>query len=266
MSIKQGREFVTIADGARLFRKVLQNDPGVVGTAEKGAIDALRAALHERRGSPHQGDTKKSAERDARLGMRREYPGEESRKKENCRQCAEEQKSGEAALDQNVTRTPPQKHRNLEHAVFHHGVTERERIKQQRQGKEGIHPETAMIAYELFRDSFQNQGKKSEYQAAEHDPRLTSRLGRVVFAQPVPNQRDHAQNDEGERNQTAYPVCVVQSQKLVHPNWPAGIPSYEPWNGLTQTKRQRHPFQPRRPAIQFRPLRKNGKKEVKEPR
>src|SRR5271157_6238849 len=202
MPIEKRRKLVAIADGACLLRKVLQDDPGIVGTAEKGAVNALRAALHKRRGGPDQGDTEKRAERHARLGMCRENPGKESRKKEDREKGAEQQEHEKSALHQHVARAAPQQRGDFQHAVPDDGVGKRERIDHDRQSDESAQPERRTKAPEVRRETLRNHGQNAQQSAPKKHACFSTGVQRSLTVDRGQEEREKSQANEkiGNRN------------------------------------------------------------------
>src|SRR5208283_3426139 len=88
--VQESSEFMTIGDGARLVREILEDEARIVGGAKEGAIDALRAAFHDRTGSPDQSNAEEGAESHAKLRVIHKETRKETSEEEDGQKSADE--------------------------------------------------------------------------------------------------------------------------------------------------------------------------------
>ncbi len=138
MVVEEGGEFVAIGDRAGFVGKILKDQARIVGGAKEGAVDALRAAFHDRSRDPNESDAEEGAESHPELRVIGKETGEETGEEKDGNDRAKEKKEVVAALNKNVASATADKSGDFEDAVFHDGVSEGKRIEEEDENRKRI--------------------------------------------------------------------------------------------------------------------------------
>ena len=186
-------ELSLAGDGADPRRQLLEDDPRVVRVAEEGPVDPPGRAADPRGRDRGEGEpeahARRGGERRVDLEEAREGQGEEGVGGEG----QEDEEDAEAAPDEDVPGAALEQHRQLEHAVDHDRVREREREGEQRHEAQRHEPVGHRPA-ELLRELEGGRGQDADRGSPRDHLDLAARVGRRR-APGVREERGEPQGD-----------------------------------------------------------------------
>jgi len=179
---EQRRQLLAARRAAGPFRKVLEDLTRVVRSAEEGMVDAApHASLQARAGQDERGPEAGAHDDPGRLGSGAEPAAERKGEVRGGRDTADQEEPGEPALHQEVACAPAQEDRDLQHAVLHDRVGERQRDEEQAQHARRPDPEGEVLVGtvpQVVRRRRHGQGREQADQRAPQDHAAPALRGR----------------------------------------------------------------------------------------
>ena len=264
-------QVLAASGAARPLGQVLEDPTRVVGPAEGGVVDAAAHPPLQARTGEHERGAEASAHHDAgRLGAGAKAAPEGEREVRRGRDAAEQEEPDEPPLHQQVSCAPAQEDRNLQHAVLHDRVGERQRDQEEAQHAGGPDPEGEVLvrvpAQVVGRGEQGESGEQSDQDAPQDHAALPPHGGRS--ARRIGDERHEAEREASE---------VIDHQRRHHGHDQAPGEGEErlaaagherprrQGNGHDQAAGEPRRLQPGQPPVQRRRGREDGE-EVEEER
>ncbi len=187
--------------------------------------------------------------------------------KSDCRHRNREKQNDESPLDKEISRAAPQQHRNFHHAMLHHGITKRERIKRADNNQDCVDPERWAVLRKINCRALYDQRHHADQGAPKNHAGFAPDDGIGTFCKGVHRERYQPQSDQdiAHINQRQANVFSHCSAKQVRGH--AGLPQItgrhsgqRPCNAKDHTD----PFQPGDTAIHGRASREDREKNIKQ--
>ena len=247
-------------DGADPPRQLLEDDPRVVRVAEEGPVDPPGRAADPRGRDRGEGEpeahARRGGERRVDLEEAREGQGEES----VCGEGQEDEEDAEAAPDEDVPGAALEQHRQLEHAVDHDRVREREWEGEERHEAERHEPVGHRPA-ELLRELQGGRGEDTDRGSPRDHLDLAARVGRLR-APRVREEGGESQGDGAVAVPEREPSCRVLPRPAYDRRGRGHVAAADAGEAEDQAGRQEGPLEPWGAALQRRAVGEDGEEPV----
>ena len=262
--LQEGRDIPAVVCRAQPLGQVFENHPGVIGGTKERAVDPFADTTMNVQAAPQERRAKHRAEQDGRRPVERRHDAREPRRKEQREADAEDRdEEHEPALHQQVTRAPPDEHRDLEDPVPDDGVGERDGQDE----RDGRHEHRDRRRHPEAREVDQGQVREPRHHAhdrpPEDDPDLASGVG-VPGARKVRSQRRQAEreadDDEHDRDLRRNGLTGDASDRWQQ----SQAARLDAGQGEREAGHDGRPLQPGPPPVERGPLGEDGEEEVED--
>jgi len=202
----------------------------------------LRAALDDRARDPYESNAKESAKSHAKLRVAYEETREETREKEDGEERANEKKDVIAALNEDVAGAAAEESRDFEDTVLNDSVGEGKRIEKNEERKRIVEPRGGLVAKQVSRDAFENDGNDAHGGPPKHDARFAAGIYGGFPAHRIQKKRNYGEKKQGIGNCEPNIVGGAVTENLGKRVRPVEISCRQAGKRLTETEEQCKPF------------------------